>query len=75
MLAFFLLQTSPNRDPIDQTGVIVANALKKAVTQVHSSSFPLSRENYVQVSGGRTGVSVGREEWKIDMLLVTCSFR
>lgn len=33
MLALFLLQTSLNRDSIDQTSDILANALKKAVIQ------------------------------------------
>lgn len=75
MLAFFLLQTSPNGEAIDQISFILANALKKAVIQVSSSPFPLSRENYMQVSGGRTSVPIGREQRKIDLLLVTCGFR
>lgn len=71
MLAFFLFQTSPNRDSINQTSVMLANALKKAVIQVSSSLFPLSRGNHMEVSGGRTGVPVDREQRKIDLLLVT----
>lgn len=62
MPALFLLLTSPHINSVDQTSVILANALKKSSIQVSNSLFfPFSRRNHMQVSGGRAGVPVGTE--------------